>query len=166
MWPATVATIIKVLSPVQIEYAARRRRLMMPKDQAQDHHLAMILINRVHAVRPGKGTPGGYVEQLLGSVVGVLLVEVGHQQQSQAVEDQELSIGAAVGVVMLPPLSRVAWDRRPGLSSARAAVARCCVGFDGHHRARNASLPRRDEILGRPREIAWPRAVGDSRCWS
>jgi hypothetical protein len=22
------------------------------------------------------------------------------------------------------------------------------------------------EILGRPREIAWPRAVGDSRCWS
>ena len=65
MWPATVATIIKVLSPVQIEYAARRRRLMMPKDQAQDHHLAMILINRepVHAVRPGKGTPGGYVER-------------------------------------------------------------------------------------------------------
>ena len=87
-------------------------------------------------------------------------------QQSQAVEDQELSIGAAVGVVMLPPLSRVAWDRRPGLSSARAAVARYCVGLDGHHRARNASLPRRDEILGRPREIAWPRAVGDSRCWS
>ena len=38
MWPATVATIIKVLSPVQIEYAARRWRLM-PKDQAQDHHL-------------------------------------------------------------------------------------------------------------------------------
>lgn len=22
------------------------------------------------------------------------------------------------------------------------------------------------EILGRPREIAWPRAVGNSRCWS
>jgi hypothetical protein len=81
----TVATIIKVLSPVQIEYAARRRRLMMPKDQAQDHHLAMILINRepVHAVRLGKGTPGGYVEQLLGSVVGVLLVEVGHQQRAK-----------------------------------------------------------------------------------
>jgi hypothetical protein len=57
---------------------------------------------------------------------------------------------------MLPPLSRVAWGRRPGLSSARAAVARCCVGLDGHHRARNASLPRRDEILGRPKEIAWP----------
>ena len=168
MWPATVATIIKVLSPVQIEYAARRRRLMMPKDQAQDHHLAMILINRepVHAVRPGKGTPGGYVEQLLGSVCGLTPRRGGHQQQSQAVEDQELSIGAAVGVVMLPPLSRVAWGRRPGLSSARAAVARYCVGLDGHHRARNASLPRRDEILGRPREIAWPRAVGDSRCWS
>ena len=31
-----------------------------------------------------------------------------HQQQSQAFEDQELSIGAAVGVVMLPPPSRVA----------------------------------------------------------
>ena len=145
----TVATIIKVLSPVQIEYAARRRRLMMPKDQAKDHHLAMILINRepVHAVRPGKG-------------------RLAATSSSQAVEDQELSIGAAVGVVMLPPLSRVAWDHPPGLSSARAAVARYCVGLDGHHRARNASLPRRDEILGRPREIAWPRAVGDSRCWS
>ena len=91
----TVATIIKVLSPVQIEYAARRRRLMMPKDQAKDHHLAMILINRepVHAVRPGK--------------------DAWRLRQAQAVEDQELSIGAAVGVVMLPPLSRVAWDRPP-----------------------------------------------------
>ena len=67
---------------------------------------------------------------------------------------------------MLPPLRRVAWGRRLDSARARAAVARCCVGLDGHHRARNASLPRRDDILGKPREIAWPRAVGDSRCWS
>ena len=67
---------------------------------------------------------------------------------------------------MLPPLGRVAWGRRLDSARARAAVARCCVGLDGHHRARNASLPRRDDILGKLREIAWPRAVGDSRCWS
>ena len=55
--PATVATIIKVLSPVQIEYAARHPRLMMPKDQAQDHHLAMILINREPChTRSGRGS--------------------------------------------------------------------------------------------------------------
>ena len=69
----TVATIIKVLSPVQIEYAARRRRLMMPKDQAQDHHLAMILINRepVHAVRPGKGRLAATSSSCLALFVGL-----------------------------------------------------------------------------------------------
>jgi len=37
------ATIIKILSPVLIEYSARRRRSMTPRLKLQDHHLAMIL---------------------------------------------------------------------------------------------------------------------------
>jgi hypothetical protein len=53
--PATVATIIKVLSPVQFEYAARRRWSMVPKTQLQDHHLPMILINRGPVQRSGRG---------------------------------------------------------------------------------------------------------------